>query len=238
MCKAETASTLFVHSVGASRQGARLLVAAPRPAYVGLELGPFFLPKPTTARAQQPREAAAAQTLGRRARKACATYAPRSRQLSSLTQCPGVRQVRSATARQASWQPQARPQSAQRQHISGMRACCDEAAVVLDPLHRPALGLLLLVLLGDLRRLPAHLARARQGPVHLACARRRSDDLLRCCLATTPDQAQPVRTALNEKELGYSTAWQGTHPWLRLSAPKTIAGLPGRLRLSRSRGLR
>ncbi len=40
-----------------------------------------------------------------------------------------------------------------------------------------------------------------------------------------------MRTALNEKELGYSTAWQGTHPWLRLSAPRTVAGLPGRLRL-------
>jgi len=46
-----------------------------------------------------------------------------------------------------------------------------EAAVELDALHGASLGLLLLVLLGHLGRLAAHLARAGEGAVHLTCAR-------------------------------------------------------------------
>ena len=43
----------------------------------------------------------------------------------------------------------------------------DEAAVVLDPLVGAAAGLLLLVLLGDLGRLAAHLPGTGQRSVHL-----------------------------------------------------------------------
>ena len=46
----------------------------------------------------------------------------------------------------------------------------DEAAVVLDPLVGAAAGLLLLVLLGHLGGLPAHLPGTSQRSVNLACA--------------------------------------------------------------------
>lgn len=45
-----------------------------------------------------------------------------------------------------------------------------EAAVVLQALHRPACGLLLLVLLGHLGRLSTHLTGTSQRTVNLACA--------------------------------------------------------------------
>jgi len=46
----------------------------------------------------------------------------------------------------------------------------DEAAVVLHPLVRAAAGLLLLVLLRHLGRLPADLPGTGQRSVHLTCA--------------------------------------------------------------------
>lgn len=48
----------------------------------------------------------------------------------------------------------------------------DESAVVLDALHGTARGLLLLLLLGDLGGLAAHLAGTCEGSVYLACMQR------------------------------------------------------------------
>ena len=45
----------------------------------------------------------------------------------------------------------------------------DEATVVLYPLHCPALGVLLLVLLGYLCGLSTHLSCSGKGAMHLAC---------------------------------------------------------------------
>ena len=52
---------------------------------------------------------------------------------------------------------------------SALRTNIDESPVVLDPLHRPALGVFLLFLLGNLWCLTTHLTSTRQRSVHLTC---------------------------------------------------------------------
>jgi hypothetical protein len=169
---------------------------AARPAaYCWLLLGPFFLPGPTTvprreraggggavgrlpvagnARGAPPR---CRQQPGRAAPPATTTLpaaAPRpTRPRGAARAAPAPAATRrGAPPLRAPPPPRARPPAAPPPPaLPRPRTDVHEAAVVLQALAGAASGLLLLVLLGDLRGLAPHLAGTSQGAVNLACAR-------------------------------------------------------------------